>query len=132
MISKYDFLTIYYSFHRRVEKIEGILKTMEKTFVLFIKFLLRIILQMSVWQDYLLSLAYVYPTSDIQTEITDRVFQLLKLLLYHAIKFEYGGWRVWIDTLSILHGRVTIQLMKFDRFVVRFVGVKRRLLQEDQ
>ncbi|CAF1665852.1 unnamed protein product, partial [Adineta ricciae] len=67
----------------------------------------RIILQMSVWQDYLLALAYVYPTSDIQTEITDRVFQLLKLLLYHAIKFEYGGWRVWIDTLSILHGRVT-------------------------
>lgn len=75
----------------------------------FIKFLCRIILQMSVWQDYLLALAYVYPTSDIQTEITDRVFQLLKLLLYHAIKFEYGGWRVWIDTLSILHGRVTLQ-----------------------
>ncbi|CAF5068562.1 unnamed protein product, partial [Rotaria socialis] len=26
---------------------------------------------------------------------------------HHAIKFEYGGWRVWIDTLSILHGRIT-------------------------
>ena len=62
---------------------------------------------MSVWQDYLLGLAYVYPTNDIQTEITDRVFGLLKILLYHAIKYEFGGWRVWIDTLSILHGRVT-------------------------
>jgi hypothetical protein len=67
----------------------------------------RIILQMSVWQDYLLALAYVYPSNDQQTEITDRVFELLKILLHHAIKFEFGGWRVWIDTLSILHGRVT-------------------------
>ena len=67
----------------------------------------RIILQMSVWQDYLLGLAYVYPTNEQQVEITDRVFELLKILLHHAIKFEFGGWRVWIDTLSILHGRVT-------------------------
>lgn len=67
----------------------------------------RIILQMSVWQDYLLGLAYVYPSNEIQTEITDRVFDLLKILLHHAIKYEYGGWRVWIDTLSILHGRVS-------------------------
>lgn len=62
---------------------------------------------MSVWQDYLLGLAYVYPNNEIQIEITDRVFGLLKILLYHAIKYEFGGWRVWIDTLSILHGRVT-------------------------
>ncbi|CAF3907510.1 unnamed protein product [Rotaria magnacalcarata] len=67
----------------------------------------RTILQMSVWQDYLFGLAYVYPTQEIQIEITDRVFDLLKILLHHAIKFEYGGWRVWIDTLSILHGRIT-------------------------
>ncbi|CAF4931711.1 unnamed protein product [Rotaria sp. Silwood1] len=67
----------------------------------------RTILQMSVWQDYLFGLAYVYPTHEIQFEITDRVFDLLKILLHHAIKYEYGGWRVWIDTLSILHGRIT-------------------------
>ncbi len=40
------------------------------------------------------------------------MFELLKILLYHAIKYEYGGWRVWIDTLSILHGRVKF----FNRF----------------
>ncbi|CAF3819258.1 unnamed protein product [Rotaria sp. Silwood1] len=62
---------------------------------------------MSVWQDYLFSLAYVYPAQEIQFEITDRVFDLLKILLHHAIKYEYGGWHVWIDTLSILHGRIT-------------------------
>ncbi|CAF2822016.1 unnamed protein product [Rotaria sp. Silwood2] len=67
----------------------------------------RTILQMSVWQDYLFGLAYVYPAQEIQVEITDRVFDLLKILLHHAIKYEYGGWRVWIDTLSILHGRIT-------------------------
>ena len=68
---------------------------------------------MSVWQDYLLGLAYVYPSNEQQTEITDRVFELLKILLHHAVKFELGGWRVWIDTLAILHGRVT----RFDPFI---------------
>ncbi|CAF0746128.1 unnamed protein product [Didymodactylos carnosus] len=67
----------------------------------------RIILQMSVWQDYLLGLAYIYPTTHEQIEITDLVFKLFKILLHHAIKYEFGGWRVWIDTLSILHGKVT-------------------------
>ncbi|CAF3766606.1 unnamed protein product [Rotaria sordida] len=67
----------------------------------------RIILQISVWQEYLLGLAYVYPSNDQQIAVTDRVFELLKILLHHAIKFEFGGWRVWIDTLSILHGRIT-------------------------
>ncbi|CAF1181559.1 unnamed protein product [Rotaria sp. Silwood1] len=67
----------------------------------------RIILQISVWQEYLLGLAYVYPLNDQQIAVTDRIFELLKILLHHAIKFEFGGWRVWIDTLSILHGRVT-------------------------
>ncbi|CAF5108045.1 unnamed protein product, partial [Rotaria sp. Silwood1] len=66
-----------------------------------------IILQISVWQEYLLGLAYVYPLNDQQIAVTDRIFELLKILLHHAIKFEFGGWRVWIDTLSILHGRVT-------------------------
>ncbi|CAF3824988.1 unnamed protein product [Rotaria sp. Silwood1] len=62
---------------------------------------------MSVWQDYLFSLAYVYPAQEIQFEITDRVFDLLKILLHHAIKYEYDGWHVWIDILSILYGRIT-------------------------
>ncbi|CAF0852375.1 unnamed protein product [Rotaria sp. Silwood1] len=67
----------------------------------------KIILQISVWQEYLLGLAYVYPSNDQQIAVTDRVFELSKILLHHAIKFEFGGWRVGIDTLSILHGRVT-------------------------
>ena len=75
---------------------------------------------MSVWQDNLLGLAYVYPINDQQNEITDRVFELLKILLHHAIKFETGGWRVWIDTLSILHGRVSLAKVLF-RFVVERV-----------
>ncbi|CAF4789818.1 unnamed protein product [Rotaria sp. Silwood1] len=54
----------------------------------------RTILQMSVWQDYLFGLAYVYPAQEIQFEITDRVFDLLKILLHHTIKYEYGGWRI--------------------------------------
>jgi hypothetical protein len=28
------------------------------------------------------------------------------MLLHHAIKHEYGGWRVWVDTLAIVHSKV--------------------------
>ena len=30
----------------------------------------------------------------------------IRMLLHHAIKFEYGGWRVWVDTLAIVHSKV--------------------------
>lgn len=62
---------------------------------------------MSVWQEFLIGMAYVYPIDQEEIEITDMVFKLFKILLHHAIKYEYGGWRVWIDTLSILHSRVS-------------------------
>lgn len=29
------------------------------------------------------------------------------MLLHHAIKHEYGGWRVWVDTLAIVHSKVS-------------------------
>lgn len=61
---------------------------------------------MSVWQEFLIALAYINPNGEDEVEITNLVFELFKILLYHAIKFEYGGWRVWIDTLSIFHSRV--------------------------
>ncbi len=67
----------------------------------------RTLLQMSVWQEFLIGLAYVYPIDRDEVEITDLVFRAFKILLHHAVKFEYGGWRVWIDTLSILHSRVS-------------------------
>lgn len=62
---------------------------------------------MSVWQEFLIGLAYVYPIDQDEVEVTDLVFKVFKILLHHAIKYEYGGWRVWIDTLSILHSRVS-------------------------
>ena len=67
----------------------------------------RIILQMSVWQEFLIGMAAVYASDGDEREIAELVFKLFKLLLYHAVKFEYGGWRVWIDTLSIMHSRVS-------------------------
>ena len=72
----------------------------------FLSFVSRTILQMSVWQDWLFSLARVYPSSTVDKEISSLVMELFRILLYHAIRLEYGGWRVWIDTLSILHTRV--------------------------
>lgn len=63
---------------------------------------------MSVWQDWLFSLAYIYPKTTIEKEITKLVMELFRMLLHHAIKYEYGGWRVWIDTLAIVHSKVSI------------------------
>ncbi len=67
----------------------------------------RTILQMSVWQEFLVGLAYCYPQDKREVEVTDLVYELFRILLHHAVKFEYGGWRVWIDTLSILHSKVS-------------------------
>ena len=39
--------------------------------------------------------------------ITDTVFSVVKMLLHHAMQHEKEGWRVWVDTLSILHGKVS-------------------------
>uniref|UniRef100_A0A2C9K5K0 Uncharacterized protein n=1 Tax=Biomphalaria glabrata TaxID=6526 RepID=A0A2C9K5K0_BIOGL len=72
----------------------------------------RTVLQMSVWQDWLFSLAYIYPRNSEQQRITDMVMALFKMLLHHAIKYEFGGWRVWIDTLAILHSKVAYEDFK--------------------
>ena len=37
---------------------------------------------------------------------TDTVFSLFRMLLHHAFQEEREGWRIWVDTLAILHGKV--------------------------
>ncbi|CAD5222556.1 unnamed protein product [Bursaphelenchus xylophilus] len=69
----------------------------------------RIVLQMSVWQEWLISLAYVYPKNDLEATISELVYELFAILLYHAIRLEYGGWRVWVDTLAIAHSKVSLE-----------------------
>ena len=70
---------------------------------------------MFVWQDWLFSLAYICPGTDDEKKITDMVI-LFRMLLHHAMKFEYRGWRLWIDTLAILHSKVrtTLQCIVID------------------
>ncbi|VDO97897.1 unnamed protein product [Soboliphyme baturini] len=68
-----------------------------------------IILQMSVWQVWLISLTTIYPTDDNETLIMNLVYQLFCILLHHAIKLEFGGWRVWIDTLAIIHSKASYE-----------------------
>lgn len=62
---------------------------------------------MSVWQEWLISLAYVHPENEQETEISGLVYRLFGVLLHHAIRLEYGGWRVWVDTLAIAHSKVS-------------------------
>ena len=56
-------------------------------------------------QEWLISLAVIHPSSEEEHRISDMVFSLFRMLLHHAIKFEYGGWRVWVDTLAIVHSK---------------------------
>ncbi|KAM9853820.1 neurobeachin-like isoform 2-T2 [Aulostomus maculatus] len=72
----------------------------------------RCLLQCSVWQDWMFSLGYINPKNSDEQKITEMVYNVFRILLYHAIKYEWGGWRVWVDTLSIAHSKVTYEAHK--------------------
>ena len=72
----------------------------------------RTVLQMSVWQEWLIALAYIHPRTTEEQKISDMVYSLFRMLLHHAIKYEYGGWRVWVDTLAIVHSKVLFRNLK--------------------
>ncbi|XP_076065007.1 neurobeachin-like [Oratosquilla oratoria] len=72
----------------------------------------RTVLQMSVWQEWLIALAYIHPRTSEEQKISDMVYSLFRMLLHHAIKYEYGGWRVWVDTLAIVHSKVSYEEFK--------------------
>jgi len=67
----------------------------------------RTVLQMSVWQEWLIAMAYIHPQNTEEQKLSDMVYALFRMLLHHAIKYEYGGWRVWVDTLAIVHSKVS-------------------------
>lgn len=56
------------------------------------------------------SLGYINPKNSEEQKITEMVYNIFRILLYHAIKYEWGGWRVWVDTLSIAHSKVSAAL----------------------
>jgi neurobeachin len=72
----------------------------------------RTVLQMSVWQEWLISMAYIHPKNMEEQKLSDMVYSLFRMLLHHAIKYEYGGWRVWVDTLAIVHSKVSYEEFK--------------------
>ncbi|KAK9540554.1 hypothetical protein VZT92_002998 [Zoarces viviparus] len=72
----------------------------------------RSLLQCSVWQEWMLSLCFINPQNSEEQKITEMVYAIFRILLYHAIKYEWGGWRVWVDTLSITHSKVTFEQHK--------------------
>ncbi|EHB15413.1 Lipopolysaccharide-responsive and beige-like anchor protein [Heterocephalus glaber] len=72
----------------------------------------RSLLQCSVWQEWMLSLSCFNPKNSDEQKITEMVYAIFRILLYHAIKYEWGGWRVWVDTLSITHSKVTFEIHK--------------------
>nr|XP_023683403.1 lipopolysaccharide-responsive and beige-like anchor protein [Paramormyrops kingsleyae] len=66
----------------------------------------RSLLQCSLWQKWLLSLCRVQPENDEEQKISEMVYTVFRIMLGHAIKHEWGGWQVWVDTLSITHTKV--------------------------
>lgn len=72
-------------------------------------------------------MAYIHPKNSEEQKTSDMVYSLFRMLLHHAIKHEYGGWRVWVDTLAIVHSKVKCQLRLLIysvkqnfKFVIRF------------
>uniref|UniRef100_A0A3Q1AGS4 Neurobeachin n=1 Tax=Amphiprion ocellaris TaxID=80972 RepID=A0A3Q1AGS4_AMPOC len=72
----------------------------------------RSLLQCSVWQEWMLSLCFINPRNNEEQKITEMVYAIFRILLYHAIKYEWGGWRVWVDTLSITHSKVRAEAVE--------------------
>uniref|UniRef100_A0A3Q2YNQ3 LPS responsive beige-like anchor protein n=2 Tax=Hippocampus comes TaxID=109280 RepID=A0A3Q2YNQ3_HIPCM len=72
----------------------------------------RSLLQCSVWQEWMLSLCFISPRNSEEQKVTEMVYAVFRILLYHAVKYEWGGWRVWVDTLSITHAKVTFEQHK--------------------
>ncbi|VDO02872.1 unnamed protein product [Rodentolepis nana] len=64
---------------------------------------------MSVWQDWIIGLASLFPQNEQNSYATATVMEILRCLLFYALRFEFGGWRVWIDTLAILHSRISFE-----------------------
>ena len=50
---------------------------------------------------------------------------LFRMLLHHAIKFEYGGWRVWVDTLAIVHSKVGFARLRTFNFKMNMLFIFR-------
>ncbi|MGH0176746.1 UNVERIFIED_CONTAM: hypothetical protein FKN15_073477 [Acipenser sinensis] len=85
----------------------------------------RSLLQCSVWQEWMLSLCYINPKNSEEQKITEMVYAIFRILLYHAVKYEWGGWRVWVDTLSITHSKVTFEQHK-DNLAQKFREYQRQ------
>merc|ERR1712096_585083 len=49
------------------------------------------------------------PNTKEQDKIQQLVYKLLEMLLFHAVKVEWGGWRVWVDTLAIAHSKISLE-----------------------
>lgn len=68
------------------------------------------------------SLGYINPKNTEEQKISEMVYNIFRILLYHAIKYEWGGWRVWVDTLSIAHSKVsTVQKKETVTSAVNYV-----------
>lgn len=78
----------------------------------------RCLLQCSVWQDWMFSLGYINPKNSDEQKITEMVYNIFRILLYHAVKYEWGGWRVWVDTLSIAHSKVRTVIPTYDKDIL--------------
>lgn len=58
-------------------------------------------------------MAYIHPRTCEEQKVSDMVYNLFTMLLHHAIKHEYGGWRVWVDTLAIVHSKVIVVMLSY-------------------
>lgn len=68
-----------------------------------------------LYKEWLIAMAYIHPRTCEEQKVSDMVYNLFTMLLHHAIKHEYGGWRVWVDTLAIVHSKV---ILIFDVFFI--------------
>lgn len=73
-------------------------------FIVLFKIAFRIILQMSVWQEWLLRLCFpLYPSNYTDANFLFKLLHLFRILLSYGIFYEYGSWQVLVDTFALIH-----------------------------
>ncbi|TNN17645.1 Neurobeachin, partial [Schistosoma japonicum] len=63
----------------------------------------KTILQLSIWQNWLLHLVPLYPNNKINANFLLKILRLIRILLIYGICHELGSWQVLVDTLALIH-----------------------------
>ncbi|KAK4470499.1 hypothetical protein MN116_006047, partial [Schistosoma mekongi] len=84
----------------------------------------KTILQLSIWQDWLLHLVPLYPNNKINANLLLKILRLIRILLIYGICNELGSWQVLVDTLALIHLHICEERLTYMKVKQQAVKLK--------